>query len=456
MKSTTKNTNTTTTRNIPLDAISVPAWNARHADDELVASVSIHGLLAPIAVVQDGTDHYRLVFGARRLDAAKKAGLSAIPATVHDQLDEGAQRVLCIVENAQRAEADPIQQGRLFRELVSLGLGVGEIARRVSKRPEFVRQRIRLAALSAPILQSLTEVPFSPAAAALLAALPVAEQGHIVEALPHLLTSAEDLRDHIERTSPKLASAPFDISDATLSPAPACATCKKRLDSSAGDACLDKACFARKANAALCNALVGLRTGDHKNAPVVATAEPSDDWMQEIFKARAVSVLRDERVAGDDEPGGRPAIIIDDCRPRLVRLLPADRKPDGRASRYAAPDQRLDQQRTAFVARAVAALLDKHLAAPPHDISSEDAPTFLLALASALLGSDFDNLSDAALALLRALAPRLRERLSVRTIATVQPEPLRANALRVLRLVASNPDADLSDLDAKAVQAFPG
>jgi ParB/RepB/Spo0J family partition protein len=48
---------------------------------ELSASFAKHGVLQPV-LVQPREDHYELLIGARRLMAAKQAGLETIPALV--------------------------------------------------------------------------------------------------------------------------------------------------------------------------------------------------------------------------------------------------------------------------------------------------------------------------------------------------------------------------------------
>ena len=72
--------------------------------DELAASVGALGVLQPVLLRKSADGRYQLIAGERRLRAAKKAGLSAIPAIIRDADD---------VNSAEQAlEAIKIRVGR--------------------------------------------------------------------------------------------------------------------------------------------------------------------------------------------------------------------------------------------------------------------------------------------------------------------------------------------------------
>ena len=72
----------------------------QEALEELVASISKHGLIQPI-VVQVKGDEYELIAGERRWRAAKEAGLKTIPALVRPADSEHSLE-LALIENIQR------------------------------------------------------------------------------------------------------------------------------------------------------------------------------------------------------------------------------------------------------------------------------------------------------------------------------------------------------------------
>src|ERR1700731_4447856 len=69
---------------------------------ELTESVRMHGILQPIRVRQKG-DRYEVIAGARRLSAARQAGLSTVPAVIADVGDDEAY-LETLVENIQRED----------------------------------------------------------------------------------------------------------------------------------------------------------------------------------------------------------------------------------------------------------------------------------------------------------------------------------------------------------------
>jgi len=90
-------------RYLPLVEIESGPQNTRRSHqgiDELSASLRAHGLLQPVIVRRVG-DHYVLVAGHRRTEAARKLGWETIPAIVREGVEDEPY-VLTLVENLQR------------------------------------------------------------------------------------------------------------------------------------------------------------------------------------------------------------------------------------------------------------------------------------------------------------------------------------------------------------------
>jgi ParB/RepB/Spo0J family partition protein len=92
---------------LPLNQIDENPWQPRRefaleAMADLTASVKVHGVLQPITVRPAG-DRWQVVYGARRLRAARAADLPAIPALVRP-LTDAAMQELALTENLQRAD----------------------------------------------------------------------------------------------------------------------------------------------------------------------------------------------------------------------------------------------------------------------------------------------------------------------------------------------------------------
>lgn len=83
--------------------------------DDLVASISKHGILEPLLVRRrDGG--YELVSGERRFHAAMEAGLTEVPCIELEVSDEQALEI-ALVENLQRQDLTPFEEAEGFRTL---------------------------------------------------------------------------------------------------------------------------------------------------------------------------------------------------------------------------------------------------------------------------------------------------------------------------------------------------
>ena len=149
-------------RQIPVDAIRENRSQPRtHFDeqalDELVASIREHGLIQPIIVSEDSDGSYELIAGERRLRAARRAGLSEIPALVKSATPQQLLE-LALVENVQRADLNPLEEGIAYQALKDeFGLTDETIARRVGKSRVAVVNTRRLIKLSPAARQALLD-----------------------------------------------------------------------------------------------------------------------------------------------------------------------------------------------------------------------------------------------------------------------------------------------------------
>ena len=87
------------------------------ADDkmeELINSVKESGVITPVLLRPAGENHYEMISGHRRMYAARKAGLSTVPAIVRDMTDEEA--VIAMVDaNIQREELLPSEKAFVYK-----------------------------------------------------------------------------------------------------------------------------------------------------------------------------------------------------------------------------------------------------------------------------------------------------------------------------------------------------
>ena len=85
--------------------------------EELAESIKMYGVIQPIIVTKE-ENHYKIVAGERRWRAAKKAGITEIPAIVRDY-SEQTNKEVALIENIQREDLNPIEKATALQELIN-------------------------------------------------------------------------------------------------------------------------------------------------------------------------------------------------------------------------------------------------------------------------------------------------------------------------------------------------
>jgi len=112
---------------------------------ELEESLKASGLLQPITVRRrPGKNGFELIAGERRLRAAAKLGWKEIPAIIRE-IDDKALLTLALVENLQRADLNPIEEGEGYHRLShDFGLTQQQIADTVGKDRTTIANMLRV------------------------------------------------------------------------------------------------------------------------------------------------------------------------------------------------------------------------------------------------------------------------------------------------------------------------
>ena len=119
---------------VPTECIDEDPGNPRteFPDEELVElaqDIALRGILQPIVVRRAGGDgRYRVLFGAKRLRAAKQAGLEVVPVVIGSEAHDVYAQV---AENQKRHGLTPIDLARFMRSRVDAGESNAEIAKRM-------------------------------------------------------------------------------------------------------------------------------------------------------------------------------------------------------------------------------------------------------------------------------------------------------------------------------------
>jgi ParB family chromosome partitioning protein len=142
--------------------------------DDLARSIKVNGVIQPIVVNNVGGS-YHIIAGERRWRAAQRAGLTRVPVVVRT-VGEGEERKLlemALVENVQREDLNPIEEGQAYRRLADeFNLTQDSIAAAVGKDRSTVANAMRLLRLPDEIQREVASGRLSGGHARSLLALP--------------------------------------------------------------------------------------------------------------------------------------------------------------------------------------------------------------------------------------------------------------------------------------------
>ncbi|MCA6271083.1 MAG: ParB/RepB/Spo0J family partition protein, partial [Phenylobacterium sp.] len=139
---------------------------ARFTPEEMEAlteSIRANGVLQPILVRAHpfNADHFELIAGERRWQAAQRAGLHAIPALIR-QMTDVEQLEAAIAENVQRESLTPMEEAYGYHSLVErYGRTQAEVAQAMGKSRPHVANAIRLLSLPPEVQGMVSESELS-------------------------------------------------------------------------------------------------------------------------------------------------------------------------------------------------------------------------------------------------------------------------------------------------------
>ncbi len=124
---------------------------------ELADSIKVHGIIQPLTVRKLSQNQYQLISGERRYQAAKMAGLKAVPAYVR-LADDQQMLEMALIENIQRENLNPIEIAVSYQRLISeINLKQEELGDRVGKSRSTVTNYLRLLKLPPDIQIALRD-----------------------------------------------------------------------------------------------------------------------------------------------------------------------------------------------------------------------------------------------------------------------------------------------------------
>lgn len=350
---------------IALDLLHLAPENPRRADGppseadlELVASVKELGVLEPLLVRPMAGGHYEIRAGARRVMAARKAGLKDVPCVVR-QMDDDEAMLVTVAENMHREDLTAIEEADGVAQLLAQGLTLDRVADVLGRPRGWVARRARMAGIPAKHMKKISseemarqkEMASSNGYHAdpfvciesleLIASLPADEQDRIfaADSWPRYVFGPHSRHSVVNEFVNVLDRAPFDPADVTLVPAAgACAACPHRGSQQPGlfdvededyrgvdaksDRCLKPTCWKAKHAAALAQRLQ--RAKDRNPAAIAIFKQWPTGYDKDAAAAAEVLALTPDQyqVAKKGTPGAVPAVGIEDAAGKTVWVVP--------------------------------------------------------------------------------------------------------------------------------------
>ncbi|WP_240338054.1 ParB/RepB/Spo0J family partition protein [Gelidibacter japonicus] len=216
---------------------------------QLSESIKSHGVLQPITVRKSGRD-FIIVMGERRYRATMLAKKKTIPCIVRTYENNEVLEVQ-IIENLQRQDVETTEEADAIAYL-SNKYSPPEIAKRLGRTDNFIRQRLKLSGLIDGFKHFVRSGEMTISLAVGVALFEPEEQQMMLETMGEEF-NAHQINRMINNRTYDLEKAPFDVSDKILVPkAGACIECpfnaanQGNLFGEGKMVCTKSACFETK------------------------------------------------------------------------------------------------------------------------------------------------------------------------------------------------------------------
>lgn len=129
---------------------------------ELASSIEKSGVIQPIVVRKDSTEGgYEIIAGERRWRASKIAKLSSVPVVIRDLGDRECLEI-AIIENVQRQDINPIEEGEAYKKLIDeFSYTHEELSAVIGKSRSHITNMIRMLSLSNSVKKMINEKKLS-------------------------------------------------------------------------------------------------------------------------------------------------------------------------------------------------------------------------------------------------------------------------------------------------------
>jgi len=206
-------------REIPVSSVSITKLQIRSSFDkkkmrELIKSVREEGVMQGILVRPYRKNRFELIFGSRRLRAARKAKKRTILAIITNNLSDRDAILMELNENLHRQDLDPFEEARAILRLIKVfHMGIQEVAGKIGKNGHFIKRRLKLLKMPKDVQELVARKKLPVGHVDMLAALPVSSQQEVaIEASRHKFTR-RDLQVHIQDALETLPRIKKEVAD---------------------------------------------------------------------------------------------------------------------------------------------------------------------------------------------------------------------------------------------------
>lgn len=191
-------------QDIPTELIDPSPYQARQEFpdlEELADSIRTHGFTSRIRVRPHPTEveRYQLVYGERRLRAAKLAGLSIIPCDVAQHSDADL-REIGLAENIIRRDLTPLEEAQALRQALDARdddrpiYSIRTLATRLGKDKGYIQNRLKLLEAPADVQEMVSARPDTMRVAREISKIPTVEaRAPLIEGVLHGSVNAQQV-----------------------------------------------------------------------------------------------------------------------------------------------------------------------------------------------------------------------------------------------------------------------
>lgn len=125
--------------------------------DDLASSIRELGIIQPLSLRKVGPDAYQIIAGERRYRAARRAGLTTVPAYIRTANDAELTE-MALIENIQREDLNAIEIALTFKKLIDrYELTQENLSKRIGKKRATIANFLRLLRLPAEVQLGLRD-----------------------------------------------------------------------------------------------------------------------------------------------------------------------------------------------------------------------------------------------------------------------------------------------------------